>query len=291
MQTLDPLPILAHLGITDAEKVEPVTGGMDTAIWRVQQAGNTYALRVFRPEQTATCEREVAAMEIARAGGVTVPDVIRRGVWEDRPVLLLSWINGQPLARVLPQHPTKIWPLGTAFGREQAAIHRLDPPAHFDPTAWIEWAGDEPDIRARLYDLPTRKTKLLHLDFHPLNVMAEGSHISGVLDWANARAGDPRADFARTYTILMVEPISPNGDSLLIAAMRRLLERAWRRGYQQAGGALDEMALFYAWAGAAMVRDLSPRISKPGHWLQDRHLDPVRAWTTAWKKQAGIERT
>lgn len=286
---MDANAILKHLGINDAAKVEPVTGGMDTAIWRVEQGVNVYALRVFRPQQAATCEREVAAMEAAKSGGVIVPDVIQRGVWEDRPVLLLSWIDGLPLARALPKHPLQIWTFGTAFGREQAAIHRLNPPPDFDPTAWIEWAGDEPQLKQRLYDLPSRQTRLLHLDYHPLNVMVAGSRVSGVLDWANARAGDPRADFARTYAILRVEPYGPNGDSPLMAVVRRVLERAWRRGYYQAaGGALDEMALFYAWAGAVMIRDQSPRIGKPGHWLQDHHLDPVRAWTAAWKRQAGI---
>jgi len=54
------------------------------------------------------------------------------------------------------------------------------------------------------------------------------------------------------------------------------LEWVWRRGYEQAGGRLDEMALFYAWAGAVMVRDLSPRIGKVGFWLEEKHLDPVR---------------
>lgn len=228
---MDANAILAQLGISDAEHIEPVTGGADTSIWRVLLGDKFYALRVFRPEQAETCEREVAAMEAARAGGVSVPDVIRRGVWENRPVLLLSWIAGRTLAQQLQNSPALIWTLGTAFGREQAAIHRLNPPPNFDPTTWIEWAGDEPELKARLYDLPTRKNRLLHLDFHPLNVMADGARsarISGVLDWANAQAGDPRADFARTYTILRVEPYSPAGDSLLMAVMRRALERAWR---------------------------------------------------------------
>jgi hypothetical protein len=48
------------------------------------------------------------------------------------------------------------------------------------------------------------------------------------------------------------------------------------------------MALFYAWAGAAMIRDLSPRIGKPGFWLLDVHLDSVRRWRDRWKGKAGI---
>jgi aminoglycoside phosphotransferase (APT) family kinase protein len=289
MTELDPIAILASLDFTNVDSAERVTGGADTVIWRVRQSSNNYALRLFHAEQAETCEREIAAMTVASAGGVTVPNIIRRGVWENRPVLLLSWIAGQPLAHALQSQPLLGWSLGNAFGRMQAAIHRLDAPPHFDSTAWIEWAGeDETSLKNRLYDLKSRRTQLLHLDYHPLNVMADGSAISGVLDWANAQAGDPRADFARTYTILRVEPYSPTGDSMTMKIFRRLLERVWRTGYLRAGGTLDDMPLFYAWAGAAMVRDLSPRIGKPGFWLQSHHLDPVRRWTATWKHFAGI---
>jgi aminoglycoside phosphotransferase (APT) family kinase protein len=286
--SLDPSTILASLGITDATHIEPLSGGFDTAIWRVIWQGTPYALRVFRPEQAVTYQREIRAMQLASEHGIQVPVIIRNGMWQDRPVLLLSWVEGQTLAAQLRAHPHRIWKLGSAFGRMQAAIHRIPAPADMDATSWIEWAGDEPELKARLYDLPSRRTTLLHLDYHPLNVMADGGEISGVLDWANARAGDPRADFARTYSILRVEPYSTPGDPMWLAIARRVLERAWRSGYVQAGGRLDEMALFYAWAGASMIRDLSPRIGKPGFWMQDHHLDGVRAWRDTWKHHAGL---
>jgi aminoglycoside phosphotransferase (APT) family kinase protein len=287
-KSLDPLAILASLGITDNIQARPLNGGFDTGMWRVCWRDQPYALRVFRPQQASVCEREVAVMQAASGGGIPVPQVIRQGMHEAYPVLLLSWVKGRMLRDELFARPHLFWRLGTAFGRMQAAVHAISAPAHIDSTAWIEWAGDEPELKARLYDLPARASALLHLDYHPLNVMADGGQITGVLDWANARAGDPRADFARTYTILRVEPITPIGDHAVLAVMRRLLERAWRTGYTQAGGRLDDMALFYAWAGAAMIRDLSPRAGKPGFWLQDQHLDGVRAWRDQWKRRAGI---
>ena len=289
MESLDPHAILASLDLSNVEQIELVRGGSSTAIWRVLHEGYIYALRVFRPEQGESYEREIAAMVAARAGGVTVPQLIRQSVWENHPVMLLSWLPGRPLAGQLLSHPTQAWRLGVRFGQIQATIHRIPPPTHFDPTAWIEWAGeDETALKQRLHDLKLRRTALLHLDYHPLNVMADGAAISGVLDWANTHAGDPRADFARTYTILRVEPYSPTGDSLRMAFFRRVLERAWRCGYQMAGGRLNDIALFYAWAGAVMLRDLSPRIGKPGFWLQSHHLDPVRQWTADWKRRAGV---
>jgi aminoglycoside phosphotransferase (APT) family kinase protein len=285
---LDPRAVLGSLGITDAGKIEPVTGGSDTAIWRVEWRDASYALRVFRPEQAATSEKEINVMQVAADHHIPVPKVVRNGIWEGRPVLLLSWINGNTLAAQLLAHPRLIRQLGSAFGRTQAAIHRIPAPSEMDTTSWIEWAGDEPELKKRLLDLPSRKNRLLHLDYHPLNVMADGGQISGVLDWVNARAGDPRADFARTYAILRIERYSAEGDSLQLTLARRLLAYFWRSGYLQAGGQLDDMALFYAWAGASMIRDLSQKLGRPGIWLQDHHLDSVRQWRDHWKRQAGI---
>ncbi len=286
--TLAPHAILATIGVTDADHIEPINGGSDTAIWRIEWKNAFYALRVFRPEQAAMCEKEGRVMQVAAAAGIPVPTVIRKGEWQNRPVLLLSWVKGGTLASQLQSHPHQIFQLGRAFGQTQAAIHRIPAPTDMDSTRWIEWAGDEPELKARLRDLPSRKTMLLHLDYHPLNIMADGGQISGVLDWVNAQVGDPRADFARTYAILRVEPYGPQGDDVVITLFRRSLEYFWRAGYTQAGGQLNEMALFYAWAGASMIRDLSPKIGRAGFWLQDQHLDPVRKWRDYWKRQAGI---
>ena len=90
---------------------------------------------------------------------------------------------------------------------------------------------------------------MLHLDFHLLNVLADDLTPTAILDWTNAHAGDPRADVARTATILRLMP-----RVLKQSAMARLgslaFELAWRRGYGAFG---EDMAPFYAWAGGAML--------------------------------------
>jgi aminoglycoside phosphotransferase (APT) family kinase protein len=166
----------------------------------------------------------------------------------------------------------------------QAAIHAIAPaPApELSPGGWIAWAGeDETALQARLRVVAGGAAQLLHLDYHPLNVMTDGREMTAVLDWANARVGDPRADVARSYSILAIEPAWPRG--LHVAIFRRLLARAWRRGYEQAAGPLVDMALFHAWAGAVMLRDLAPRAARSG-----LRLDRVRRWTIRWKRRAGI---
>src|SRR5919199_1306709 len=87
---LDPLAILAQLGVTSPSAVTPVSGGWDTLIWRVEHGRATYALRVFRADQTAQCRREVAVMHTAAERGLPPPPVPPTTNWQKGPAPLLS---------------------------------------------------------------------------------------------------------------------------------------------------------------------------------------------------------
>jgi aminoglycoside phosphotransferase (APT) family kinase protein len=287
--TLNPADILTALGIRTATAITPVHGGTDTSIWQVEHDSMTSALRVFRPEQAETCQREIQAMEAARQAHVPVPTIHTSGVWHERPVLLLSWCPGVSLWEAIRRQPWRVWSLGRAFGRIQAQIHQIPTRGrwHQQQTDWIAWAGpDEHRLKTALQHVARPAPALLHLDYHPLNVLTDGTQITAVLDWANTRVGDPRADVARTYTILMVEPYTPARQPLALSFVRRLVMRSWRRGYEQVGGALSDMAWFYVWAGAVMVRDLGPRVRNPQSWWQPQHLERIQDWTARWKRRA-----
>jgi aminoglycoside phosphotransferase (APT) family kinase protein len=287
--TLDPADILATLGISSVSAITPVLGGSDTAIWRVEHGATVSALRVFRTEQAQTFQREVAAMQAARQAKLPVPAIHAGGTWHDRPVLLLSWCPGVPLRDAIRRRPWNALALGVAFGRTQARIHQIPSPVEWpaQPTDWIGWAGpNEYRLQAALRQLARPTPTLLHLDYHPLNVLVDGRQITAVLDWANARIGDPRADVARTYTILMVEPNTPGRQPLALSLARWLLAWSWRRGYEQVAGTLTDMAWFYAWAGAVMARDLAPRVNDRRSWWRPQHLAHIRDWAAMWQRRA-----
>ena len=289
----DPFAILNTLGITGAESAMPVAGGVDTAIWRVERGTDVFALRVFRPEQASVCHHEAAAMA-AVAGRVPVPRVVAAGAWQDRPALLLTWCAGETLGSALRRQPWRLWALGRRWGRMLARVHTVSAPddvrAH--PVDWIGWAGPKGEaLRPRLERAGLRRDALLHLDYHPLNVLVADGRVSAVLDWANARAGDPRADVARAVAILRVSP-RPPGMSLarFEPLLVPVLEAAFLYGYQQVARPLDDLAPFHAWAGAFLVRDLAPRADVPGGWLHDADLDPARRWAAHWARRAGVRR-
>ena len=272
----DPRAILSSLGIHQPDGIERVSGGRDTALFRVERGGERYALRVFRPGEGGVARREAEVMRSALEGGLPVPRVCAAGMWQDRAALLLSWRPGRPVAHELAARPWRAWPLGVMFGLAQAAIHRTPAPEALRAAGrgWINWAGPgEEALAARLRETDPREDRLIHLDYHLLNAMTDGERITGVLDWTNARAGDPRADYARTLTILRLDL---GTTSPLALAVVRVFEAGWRRGYRRTAGRPADMAPYYAWAGAVMLRDRGPRPDRPGG-MAARELGRVRA--------------
>jgi len=272
---VDPLVVLSELGVPAPERAIAVTGGWDTLLWRVDAfEGAQFALRVFRPEQAATCRREVLVMRALAERGLAVPSVAAHRTSGGRPALLMSWCTGQPVLQKLSAKPWRVWALGTAMGRIHARIHRVS--VHGEliqalPT--IEFGDGQRSI--------------LHMDFHPLNVMTDGRGITGVLDWANVAVGDPRVDLARTVTILRLAPTPPGSPTPLLRAVRAILELAWRTGYrgEHRSDPFHGMDPFYAWAGEWMERDLAPKLGKPGVWLQPSDLAKISRWARARRER------
>lgn len=272
---VDPVAVLRRLGVAEPVAVEPVSGGADALLWRVTADDHDFALRVLGEDRQRQAEQEVTIYRALAGTEIPVPAVTATDLGSERPAYLMDWVDGRPLAEALLD-PATAEPVRTAlmieFGRLQRMINELTGPDL--PTRGPDWierrTGD--DLGRRLSDLRSDELRLLHLDYHPLNVMVRDDRIVAVLDWANATLGDPRYDRARTESILALMP-DPDG------TMAPLIDQtitAWRRGY---AAAADPEPEFRRWAGAAMLIDLAPRIGSPTvPWLTDDHVARIRAY-------------
>jgi aminoglycoside phosphotransferase (APT) family kinase protein len=274
-----PQDILRFLGITDTTTITPVLGGSDTTIWRVESAGKICALRLYHPGQVKIWQREQTIMRAAQTGGLPVPHILAADIWQERPVLLISWITGKTMGEIISRQPWRTWQMGVLFGRMQATIHTVSVPdlLNQSPDEWIRWSGAGEDaLQAYLSKMPHSSETLLHLDYHPFNVLTDGKKVTGVIDWANADIGEPRADAARTVTILRIDSIGklPPHEKLV----RRVFEWGWRFGYRQQGHTPGNLSPFYAWAGAVMEKDLATKRNADD-------LQRIHQWTWQWKQR------
>jgi aminoglycoside phosphotransferase (APT) family kinase protein len=144
-------------------------------------------------------------------------------------VLALSWCRGTPVGDLLAAGDPER--LGVEFGRAHRELHR-----------------------------PVGGAVLCHLDYQPFNVLAEPIHgtVTGIVDWANARHGDHRADLARTAVVLEFGPALVPA----LAAVMPAFAAGWRVGYGDFP-ADDQLRPWLAEAARSQLDEWSTRDSCP----------------------------
>lgn len=290
MSDINPFAILDHLGITNCTGATRIHGGWYTTIWQVHCKDNVFALRLFPAGHQPAAKHEATMMRAAQAAGVQVPEIHAEGEWNNRPVLLLSWCDGRTVMQEMRRRPWNIRRLGYRFGQTQARMHsaKYNHP-DLDAQRWITRFGPVDDeLRSRLADVQQPTSRLLHLDFHPLNVMAFRREIGCILDWCNAMPGDPRADVARTWSILRLMPLTAGRPEPVTESARRLLTAGWLRGYQAIAGELRHMDVFKVWAGMTMVQDLQQYVDRTDNWIEQRHVDAIQRRVNDLRVHAGL---
>lgn len=293
----DPVTFLAAHGIRGEAGPVRATGGADTEVWRTVTTLGPVAVRAFRVGEGSRAARESAAMAAARRAGVPVPPTWLRGVSHGRPVAVIGWVPGRTTLEALRLAPWQVWPLGVAFGEAQARLHRVEaPPSMPGPGAWIDlmdwgdrdaagspWPTSGARVRDALHaDAAKAPRALLHLDFHPANVLVDGvGRVTGVIDWANAVAGPPVADLARTWAIFATALVPPGWGAATTRVVLRVLVSAWQSGYRRAGGVIPgrgAMAPWVAWAARWIAAEAVGREGSGSPVATS-----ARRWVASWR--------
>jgi aminoglycoside phosphotransferase (APT) family kinase protein len=238
-------------------------GASGIPTWRVSTPLEEFAVKLYPQEHRAAGQARL--MQLLREAGIPVLKAHMRyhtGTW----ALVTSWLPAKTIAQTLLTTPECAQALGLEFGRVHAALHAVRFP--------LEVVQQLPALQ----EVPiVGGDAVLHLDYHLLNVLCDGSSIIAVLDWENVRRGCPLADVARTLSILSVDPAL----SKLPAPSRavvRTFRRAYQMGYSEVGGNLLGLEPFLAWAGQFMQTDLGV----------GAELSEVKRWTKRWQHRATI---
>ena len=137
--------------------------------------GDGRVLRRFRTGGDP--EREALVMEHARNCGFPVPRVLEATA----DGLVLERIEGPTMVQELWRQPWRVRRHAALLARLHHDLHELIAPATLAAVS----EGD----------------RLLHLDLHPENVILSPRG-AVVIDWTNARRGDPSLDVALTWVII-----------------------------------------------------------------------------------------
>jgi aminoglycoside phosphotransferase (APT) family kinase protein len=154
-----------------ARRMRPIASGRASELFDL---GDGRVLRRFKARGDP--HREALVMRHAGRHGYPVPRVL--DVTSD--ALVLERIEGPTMARELAEHASRSAAHAFVLARLHDELHAIAAP----PTLPAVGEGD----------------RLLHLDLHPANVIVAATG-PVVVDWTNARAGDPALDVAYTWVI------------------------------------------------------------------------------------------
>lgn len=182
-------------------------------------------------------EHEARLMAHLAACGYPVPEVYEA----TGPEMVLERLTGPTMLEELGRRPWQVRHLGRMLGGLHDRLHALPAPAWLP--ARFGTGGDD---------------RVLHLDLHPGNVVLTGRG-PVVIDWSNARAGDPAADLAMT----LVTVGSADVPGFTVRLGRGLLLRAVR------GGSRSDPGPRLADAAAAKLADPNLRPAEAA-WLRRR---------------------
>ncbi|MGB3805653.1 MAG: phosphotransferase family protein [Erythrobacter sp.] len=216
---------LNRAGLPSPSDLHRLTGGATMESWRFEAGGEPYVLRrapslEFIEDRPFGHDVEAAVIRAARTAGVTAPEVIVELDPADR-------IGSGFVMRALPgtPNPKQILEMDEPaallreVARDLGRIHSLRPMANGGdvPDAvpvmdyreaiadlrqqFEEAGGDRPIIALGLKWMEDNcpapvDPVLIHGDYRMGNILADNSHLTGVLDWELAHFGDPHEDLA-----------------------------------------------------------------------------------------------
>ncbi len=212
---------LARAGRQAPEGLRRLTGGATMESWRFSSGGEDYVLRrapslSFMEGRPFGHETEAAIIRAAHAAGVTAPEVIVELELGDGigSGFVMRALSGTPDPRAILKmsDPDRLL---REVARDLAGIHGLQRAALPNDVPEMDYAeaveelaeqfaeagGDRPIIALGLKwlrdNLPARVEPVLnHGDYRLGNLLAEDSHLTGVLDWELAHFGDRHEDLA-----------------------------------------------------------------------------------------------
>ncbi len=140
--------------------------------------------------------------------GLNVPKIYEVTSVDDKWMIVMEYIKGQPLEKLMLENPDKEDEYLNTFVDLQLLMHTKRAPLLNKLKDKMDRKIDESNLDATIrYELHNRlnampkHVKLCHGDYNPSNIIVTDNGEFYLLDWSHATIGNASADVARTYLL------------------------------------------------------------------------------------------
>lgn len=312
-------------GVEFASRPKAISGGFDTKIYGFElagahaQFGRPLVVRIFQDAAGPRRAAFEAAVQTAIAmQGYPCPAPLLVHTETESlggACIVMPRVPGRPMIdTLLSRH---LFAMPRILAEAHARLHALDagqvlsalekqglPPPATRTSAWLAElrrafeADDYPGLTSGLEWLegnappPRGAPVICHMDFHPLNILAEGGRVTGVIDWAGCTIGEAAADVGIARVILALGPVNERGMVRVgIDVGRRWFARQYLREYRKRREVrIEDVRYFEAMRCFAAMLHLSERrlraLNPGGYaWSGERE---VAALTGHFREVSGV---
>lgn len=182
---------------------------------------------------------------------------------ENRFGLIFDRITGISLTKLPDKNPLELFRIAGTLARLHYGIHQIKSEKYKDIKVILEsclkseplsFLNSEEKAKAKSYiqGLPNGNS-ILHLDFHPENVIVQGNE-EIIIDWMTAAKGNSAADVAFTFLLFTDAELWPGTPKLKIifyTFIRKFILKGYLKAYKHLSGITDsEIA---AWRLPALI--------------------------------------
>ncbi len=303
-----------RLGVADLDFREaptPITEGYSTYIFRfrlgasdelAEESQRPLILRAYSSiSGLPQLQHEAAVQRHMHARGYPVAEpllVEESDSLLGGPFMIMEQLPGRTLLDELFRRFWRIAHAPIEMAEMQARLHRMPVDGFLGPGLGHGESGDF--LTRQLQDLrdvieehqlaglpPPLQPSIVHLDFHPMNMLCRWRRCTGILDWCDSDVGDRHADVASSLVLIRSSPdaiAKTLYQWLWTLPGRWLFWKSYLHAYRKRLP-LDEQTLAYYGAWAALRRlcrrgmclRTSPRVNgcKPAlhHYLNLERID------------------
>jgi len=165
--------------------------------------------------------------------------------------IIFDKVDGISLTKLPDQNPLELFRIARTLARLHYGIHQIHSDQYkdikeilyscliSDPLSFLNSIEKE-KVKSYISLLPLGNS-ILHLDFHPENVIVDGKE-EVIIDWMTAAKGNPAADVAFTvllFTDAELWPGTPKLKVLFYTIIRKFILRGYLKAYKSLSGITD----------------------------------------------------
>ncbi|MCG6143276.1 phosphotransferase [Leptospira bandrabouensis] len=248
-------------------------------------------LKLFFPEaKESEIDLEVTNTIEANKQGASMMRCYGKAKVGNRFGIIFDRLDGISLTKLPDKNPLELFRIAGKLAKLHYGIHSLKSDKFQDikeilnhclESAPLSFLNASEKVKAKTYiaNLPNGNS-ILHLDFHPENVIVEGKN-EIIIDWMTAAKGSPAADVAFTYLLFTDAELWPGTPKLKIifyTIIRKFILSGYLKEYKSLSGITDSQIA--AWRLPALVLRL-------GLWNIESERERLKAQITHLVEKGG----